>query len=49
MKKKGWTEKAFTKMGVQSVLMYEKKGRIVNIAIAPIQQELQISITVTQN
>jgi hypothetical protein len=48
MKAKGWAEEAAMKMESQSVLVYQKDERVVNISIVPYEKEFQISLTVTK-
>ena len=48
MQAEGWTEKASIEMGDQLMLAYEKEGRIANIAIAPMESETRITLTVAK-
>jgi len=48
MKAKGWSEETSMKMESQSVLVYEKDERMVNISIVSAGEGIQISMTVTK-
>lgn len=44
----GWSEQASMTMGAQSMLVYEKDDRVVNVTITPMDGETQITLVATK-
>ncbi len=49
MPARGWAEQAVMVMGGQTVFVYEKEGRVVNITAMPLDGKTTITVTISKN